>query len=57
MVVLAPREYCKIRDPKIMKDGSPLKTPHGNYRLNYGESEYRFNKDNTSPFPLYPGEI
>ena len=57
MVVLSPRQYCKVTNPVITNaDGTIVQDKFGQTKLKYGESEYRFYDKYSEPFPLYPGE-
>jgi len=57
MITLAARSFCAIRNP-IVRDanGNVVSTSFGQVECNRGEIEYRFYKDYSVPFPLYPGE-
>lgn len=57
MLMIPPRHYCIIRNPVIRQDGECVLDSHGNYKLQHGDEEYRFDDfNNGEPFPLYPGE-
>jgi major vault protein len=57
MIVLSPRQYCRITNPVITNaDGTLVQDKFGQVKLNFGESEYRFYDKYSEPFPLYPGE-
>lgn len=57
MIILSPRQYCKVTNPVITEtDGSLVQDKFGQIKLKYGESEYRFYEKYSEPFPLYPGE-
>jgi major vault protein len=57
MIILSPRQYCKITNPVITEgDGTPVQDKFGQVKLKYGEAEYRFYEKYSEPFPLYPGE-
>ena len=54
MVIVPPRHYCIIKNPVCRDEsGSPVRDEHGNYKLQHGDEEIRFEQD---PFPLFPGE-
>lgn len=57
MIILSPRQYCKVTNPAITEeDGSLVQDKYGQVKLKYGEAEYRFYEKYSEPFPLYPGE-
>lgn len=57
MIQLAPRTYCKIKDPVILdKDGKPELTEFAQVKNRFGDFEIRKAEDYSKPFPLFPGE-
>jgi len=57
MIQLAPRTFCRVKDPVIIdKDGKPELTEFGQVRNRFGDFEIRKAEDYSKPFALYPGE-
>lgn len=57
MIILSPRQYCKVTNPVITDEsGVIVQDKFGQTKLKYGESDYRFYEKFSEPFPLYPGE-
>lgn len=56
MIQLAPRQYCIIANPVVLKDGQPELTSFGQVKILHGETKVLTFENNSEPFPLYPGE-
>lgn len=57
MIVLSPRQYCVIKNPKVEgKQNEPVYDKDGQVKVTHGDKEYRFYSKYNEPFPLYPGE-
>lgn len=57
MIILPERHYCVIENPIIMEKGKPFQDKYGQYQVQLGEIEIRFQKDYSRPFLLYPNEV
>ena len=58
MIVLGPREYCRIANPVILdENGKPVRNELGEIKVKHCEFEIRTHETHPEPFPLYPGEV
>jgi len=58
MQILSKREYCVVKNPVMRNEAHELcYDKYGQVKNLQGELEYRFYKDYSEPWPLYPGEL
>jgi major vault protein len=57
MVTPSKRSYSKVANPVVRDEsGTPIVDQYGQVKLKHGEVEYRFFKDFSEAYALYPGE-
>ena len=57
MITPSKRSYSKVANPVVRDEsGTPVVDQYGQVKLKHGEVEYRFFKDFSEAYALYPGE-
>ena len=57
MITPSKRSYSKVANPIVRDEsGTPVIDKYGQVKIKHGEVEYRFFKDFSEAYALYPGE-